>query len=78
MSGWPELNTVDDLALIAATIAWTASAHHAAVNFGQNDYNSFLLNRSSLLHKNIPAPGTPEYKVRIPQPPMRVCIRIMT
>lgn len=34
-SGWPPLATVADLAHILTTIAWTTSAHHAAVNFGQ-------------------------------------------
>ena len=30
--GWPELNNVEDLAYIAATIMWTASAHHAGTD----------------------------------------------
>ena len=34
-SGWPPLVTVSDLTHILTTIAWTTSAHHAAVNFGQ-------------------------------------------
>ena len=61
--GWPELSSVEDLSYILSAIAWTASAHHAAVNFGQADYSSFVLNRSSLLRKPIPAPGDRAYKV---------------
>lgn len=63
--GWPELSSVEDLSYILSAIAWTASAHHAAVNFGQADYSSFVLNRSSLLRKPIPAPGDRDYKVRL-------------
>ncbi len=32
--GWPELRTVTDLRDILTTVAFTGSAHHAAVNFG--------------------------------------------
>lgn len=35
---WPNMNTQADLAKILTTIIWTASAHHAAVNFGQVNY----------------------------------------
>lgn len=61
-SGWPRLETAADLAHILATIAWTASAHHAAVNFGQVDYGSFVLNRSCLLRKPIPEKGSSAYQ----------------
>ena len=51
---------------VLATIAWTASAHHAAVNFGQFDFASLLLNVSSLARRPIPRPGDeadPAYQV---------------
>ena len=32
--GWPELTDIASLAEVLTTIAWTGSAHHAAVNFG--------------------------------------------
>ena len=34
VEGWPKLETVTDLRDILVTIAFTGSAHHAAVNFG--------------------------------------------
>lgn len=34
---------------VLTTIAWTTSAHHAAVNFGQYDFSSLLLNVSALV-----------------------------
>ena len=33
-TGWPALRTVTDLRDILTTIAWTATAHHAAVGNG--------------------------------------------
>ncbi|GLJ23659.1 hypothetical protein SUGI_0448040 [Cryptomeria japonica] len=35
--GWYEMNTLSDLKEGITTIIWVASAHHAAVNFGQYD-----------------------------------------
>jgi len=32
--GWPPLETVENLRDILTTVAFTGSAHHAAVNFG--------------------------------------------
>eukprot|EP00245_Coleochaete_scutata_P012564 TRINITY_DN4898_c0_g1_i1.p1 TRINITY_DN4898_c0_g1~~TRINITY_DN4898_c0_g1_i1.p1 ORF type:complete len:946 (-),score=203.41 TRINITY_DN4898_c0_g1_i1:850-3687(-) len=60
--GWPELKTVEDLTNILVTIIWLASGHHAAVNFGQYDYSGYSPNRSSIVHKPIPAKGTPDYQ----------------
>ncbi len=45
--GWPELRTVTDLRDILTTVAFTGSAHHAAVNFGaRSNYSSVFLLRS--------------------------------
>ncbi|GLI71453.1 hypothetical protein VaNZ11_016671 [Volvox africanus] len=54
--------SVDKLGHVLATIAWLASGHHAAVNFGQYDYTSFLLNACSLTRRPIPAPGDAGWK----------------
>eukprot|EP00245_Coleochaete_scutata_P002442 TRINITY_DN1320_c0_g5_i1.p1 TRINITY_DN1320_c0_g5~~TRINITY_DN1320_c0_g5_i1.p1 ORF type:complete len:954 (-),score=179.98 TRINITY_DN1320_c0_g5_i1:764-3625(-) len=60
--GWPPLESVKDLTLILTTIIWLASAHHAAVNFGQYDYSGYIPNRSSIVHGPIPTKGTKKYK----------------
>lgn len=54
--------SVDVLVQVLATIAWVASAHHAAVNFGQYDMSGLLLNASSLIRRPMPHisdPGDP-------------------
>lgn len=62
--------SVERLVHVLATIAWLASGHHAAVNFGQYDFSSLILNASSLVRKPMPAPGSKAYKVRrgLPMP----------
>ncbi|BDA49833.1 Lipoxygenase 2.3, chloroplastic [Coccomyxa sp. Obi] len=57
--GWPALSTVTDLRDILTTIAFTGSAHHAAVNFGQYDYSGYMPNRPSLIRRPIPEKGSP-------------------
>eukprot|EP00775_Hariotina_reticulata_P007328 gene7328-7540_t len=59
---------VDALAWICTTIAWTASGHHAAVNFGQYDYSALVLNTSSCTRRPIPKPddvNSPAYKALV-------------
>ncbi|KAG2445991.1 hypothetical protein HXX76_000594 [Chlamydomonas incerta] len=51
-----------DLVHVLATIAWLASGHHAAVNFGQYDFTGLILNASSLVRRPMPAPKEPAYK----------------
>ncbi|EFJ46751.1 hypothetical protein VOLCADRAFT_105417 [Volvox carteri f. nagariensis] len=51
------ITSVQQLVRVLATIAWLGSGHHAAVNFGQYDYTSFVLNAPSLVRKPMPAPG---------------------
>ncbi|KAL5160578.1 Linoleate 9S-lipoxygenase 1 [Glycine soja] len=58
---WPKLNTLQDLIHICCIIIWTASALHAAVNFGQYPYGGFILNRPTLTRRLLPEPGTKEY-----------------
>ncbi|PSC75994.1 lipoxygenase [Micractinium conductrix] len=48
--------TREQLARLLTTIAWTASAHHASVNFGQYVFASLLLNVSWLVRRPIPRP----------------------
>ncbi|CAL5005384.1 unnamed protein product [Urochloa decumbens] len=52
--GWPELDTPASLAHALATIVWVASAHHAAVNFGQYDFAGYFPNRPSIARTRMP------------------------
>ncbi|CAL0332441.1 unnamed protein product [Lupinus luteus] len=60
-SWWPKLQTREELVEISTTLIWTASALHAAVNFGQYPYGGYILNRPTLTRKFIPEKGSPEY-----------------
>ncbi|XP_010512789.1 PREDICTED: lipoxygenase 2, chloroplastic-like [Camelina sativa] len=51
---WPALKTQDDLISIATTIAWVASGHHAAVNFGQYGYGGYFPNRPTTTRIRMP------------------------
>jgi hypothetical protein len=59
--GWPVLNSVENLAQTLTTIAWVASCHHAAVNFGQYEYAGFMPNHPSMTRKFVPEVGTKEW-----------------
>ncbi|KAI4373958.1 hypothetical protein MLD38_012015 [Melastoma candidum] len=59
---WPEIRTRHDLIDVCTVIVWTASALHAAVNFGQYPYAGFLPNRPTISRRFMPEPGTPEYE----------------
>lgn len=48
---------------VLATIVWIASAHHAAVNFGQYDFSGLMLNCSLYIKKALPAKESPEAQV---------------
>ncbi|XP_062191781.1 probable lipoxygenase 8, chloroplastic [Phragmites australis] len=52
--GWPTLDTPESLAHALTTIIWVASAHHAAVNFGQYDFGGYFPNRPSIARTNMP------------------------
>jgi len=59
-----KISTKAELVRVLVTIAWTASARHAAVNFGQYDFTSYPLNAPSLIRKPIPRkPSDKEWKV---------------
>jgi hypothetical protein len=59
--GWTTLDSIDSLVFTLTTIAWVASCHHAAVNFGQYHYSGYMPNHPSMTRKKIPEPGTPEW-----------------
>ncbi|CAB4315620.1 unnamed protein product [Prunus armeniaca] len=56
------MQTREDLVETCTIIIWTASALHAAVNFGQYPYAGYLPNRPTISRKFMPEKGTPEYK----------------
>ncbi|KAI3745537.1 hypothetical protein L1987_58651 [Smallanthus sonchifolius] len=58
---WPKLSTPDKLAEILSILIWTASAQHAALNFGQYHYGGYVPNRPPLLQKLIPQQHDNEY-----------------
>ncbi|WOL19484.1 putative lipoxygenase 8, chloroplastic [Canna indica] len=51
---WPKLNTIESLTRTLTTIIWVASAHHAAVNFGQYSFGGYFPNRPSIARTNMP------------------------
>nr|AAY87057.1 13-lipoxygenase [Arachis hypogaea] len=59
---WPKMQTVEELVESCTTIIWTASALHAAVNFGQYPYGGLILNRPTLSRRLLPEQGTAEYE----------------
>ncbi|XP_057431129.1 linoleate 13S-lipoxygenase 2-1, chloroplastic-like [Lotus japonicus] len=51
---WPNLKTPKDLIDIVATVAWVASAHHAATNFAQYAYGGYFPNRPTIARNKMP------------------------
>ncbi|KAK7300849.1 hypothetical protein RJT34_11700 [Clitoria ternatea] len=66
---WPKMQTIEELVQSCSIIIWTASALHAAVNFGQYPYGGYILNRPTMSRRFLPEKGTKEYDdmVRDPQ-----------
>eukprot|EP01018_Ginkgo_biloba_P024898 Gb_17673 [translate_table: standard] len=60
-SWWYQMESVEELVKIAATIIWVASALHAAVNFGQYAYAGYMPNRPAVSRRFIPEEGSAEY-----------------
>jgi len=60
--GWILADSKDNLVQIITIIAWLASCHHAAVNFGQYLYAGFMPNHPSLTRKLIPEEDTTEWE----------------
>ena len=58
---WPKMQSRKELVDSVTTIAWMASALHAAVNFSQYPYAGFVANRPTVSRRFMPKKGTPEY-----------------
>lgn len=56
---WPTLKTGDDLIQVLTNIIWVASAHHAAVNFGQYTYGGYFPNRPAIARTKMPVEDEP-------------------
>ncbi|XP_004510414.1 seed linoleate 9S-lipoxygenase [Cicer arietinum] len=74
---WPKMQTLQDLVQSCSIIIWTASALHAAVNFGQYPYGGYILNRPTLSRRFIPEKGTPEYDEMV-KSPQKAYLRTIT
>ncbi|KQK13307.1 linoleate 9S-lipoxygenase 2 [Brachypodium distachyon] len=74
---WPKMQTVGELVKASATIIWTGSALHAAVNFGQYPYAGYHPNKPSASRKPMPKPGSEEYAL-LEREPEKVFIRTIT
>lgn len=61
--GWVPLNSRANLVQATTTIAWVASGHHAAVNFGQYDYSGWMPTHSSLCRRPAPARDSTAWQV---------------
>lgn len=65
---WADIKKVEDLIEVVATLIWLASAHHAAVNFGQYAYGGYMPNSPCMGRRLIPEEGTPEYAEMLANP----------
>ncbi|XP_027341792.1 seed linoleate 9S-lipoxygenase-3 [Abrus precatorius] len=65
---WPKMQTREDLVGSCTILIWTASALHAAVNFGQYPYGGLILNRPTLSRRFMPEKGSAEYEELIKSP----------
>ncbi|KAI4305825.1 hypothetical protein L6164_029167 [Bauhinia variegata] len=68
--GWPSLKTPQDLIEIITIIAWSASAHHAAVNFAQYVYGGYFPNRPTIARNKMPTedPSAEEWERFLSKP----------
>nr|CAB3475077.1 unnamed protein product [Digitaria exilis] len=74
---WTKMETVSELTMACTTIIWTASALHAAVNFGQYPYCGYLPNSPSVSRKPMPVPNSEEY-AELQSNPEKVFLRTIT
>lgn len=51
---WPKMDSPENLVHILTTMMWVASAHHAAVNFGQYHYGGYFPNRPTIARTKMP------------------------
>ncbi|EFJ38647.1 lipoxygenase [Selaginella moellendorffii] len=71
--GWQDLSTKSALKEVLTTVIWLASAHHAAVNFGQFAYAGFTPNRPTITHRFIPEAGSEEHQELLQDPEKFFC-----
>ncbi|XP_061370342.1 linoleate 9S-lipoxygenase-like [Gastrolobium bilobum] len=74
---WPKLQTREELVESCTILIWTASALHAAVNFGQYPYGGYILNRPTLSRRFMPELGSPEYD-ELAKNPEKVYLKTIT
>ncbi|GLJ05589.1 hypothetical protein SUGI_0020800 [Cryptomeria japonica] len=60
-SGWYQMESVEEAVEAITTIIWIASAHHAAVNFGQYAYGGYMPNLPTLSRRLIPEQHSLDY-----------------
>ncbi|EFJ17612.1 lipoxygenase [Selaginella moellendorffii] len=65
---WVEMNSKPNLVSVLTTVIWLASAHHAAVNFGQYAYAGYMPNHPTATHREIPREGSEEHKQLLKDP----------
>ncbi|XP_061348489.1 probable linoleate 9S-lipoxygenase 5 [Gastrolobium bilobum] len=65
---WPKMQTREELVEVCTIVIWTASALHAATNFGQYAYAGYLPNRPTISRRFMPEKGTPEYDELVANP----------
>jgi len=58
---WFKMQTCTELIEACTILIWIASAHHAAVNFGQYPYGGYILNRPTKSRRHMPKKGSAEY-----------------
>ncbi|KAL1561907.1 Lox4p [Salvia divinorum] len=74
---WPEMQTRKDLIGSCTIIIWTASALHAALNFGQYAYGGYMPNRPTVSRRLMPEPGSEDYEL-LRTDPDRVFLKTIT
>ncbi|XP_061365129.1 seed linoleate 9S-lipoxygenase-2-like [Gastrolobium bilobum] len=74
---WPKLHTIEELVETCTIIIWTASALHAAVNFGQYPYGGLILNRPTISRRLLPEKGTAQYDEMV-KSPQKAYLRTIT
>ena len=67
-NGWYKMDTVSEVTEALTTIIWLASAHHAAVNFGQYPYGGYMPNVPTISRRLLPQKGSVEYSEFLADP----------
>ncbi|ESW22484.1 hypothetical protein PHAVU_005G157000 [Phaseolus vulgaris] len=74
---WPKMQTREELVEACSIVIWTASALHAAVNFGQYPYGGLILNRPTLSRRFMPEEGSAEYE-ELKKSPQKALLKTIT